>query len=411
MTSLFFTLAAFAISANAVPPLISEMAASTGVGAPNFGFFMFIQYVAFSLASFTGSYIRKRFGISNHFMVAIGLAVIVLSLAIAGVFLRSYWSLALWVVPLGFSGGAVETFSSIQISSLSNANSSKSLCVSQVFYSLGALAAPQIVYLCLGFRLSWNEIFFVFAALSALVMVLFLVVNRHRLRSIRTTAESPHETAGASGPAQIGGSLYVVFLLVMLCYVAVESLSASWLSYAFEKEYLLTARNAALVLVAFWLGMLVGRFTVVLIPSRLTLWPTLLASSALLMMATLLLLVTPGLIVSIAAVCILGASAGPMWPVLVMASSSIFRSERKTATIIGIGALGFAAGPVIGSRLVNAGSIRTFHYAQVLLSVIVVLLTYLAYFLYRKRSSPQQNDPDNGGRTAGKNEARVVLSP
>ena len=38
--SLFFTLSAFAISANAVPPLISTLAGGFGVKAFSFGFFM-----------------------------------------------------------------------------------------------------------------------------------------------------------------------------------------------------------------------------------------------------------------------------------------------------------------------------------------------------------------------------------
>jgi hypothetical protein len=46
--SLFFTLSAFAISANAVPPLISTLAGGFGVKAFSFGFFMTLRFVSFA---------------------------------------------------------------------------------------------------------------------------------------------------------------------------------------------------------------------------------------------------------------------------------------------------------------------------------------------------------------------------
>jgi fucose permease len=63
--SLFFTLSAFAISANAVPPLISTLASRFGVGASNFGFFITLQFVSFSLASFVGGWVKERLRLTN----------------------------------------------------------------------------------------------------------------------------------------------------------------------------------------------------------------------------------------------------------------------------------------------------------------------------------------------------------
>ena len=123
--SLFFTLSAFAISANAVPPLISTLAAGFGVGASNFGFFMTLQFVSFSLASFAGGIVKERLRLSNFHVVTAGLIIIVAAFFAGAVLLRSALSLVLWVVPLGLAGGSVETFSSIEISALSAPGSSK----------------------------------------------------------------------------------------------------------------------------------------------------------------------------------------------------------------------------------------------------------------------------------------------
>jgi fucose permease len=382
--SLFLALSAFSISANAVPPLISTMVETTGIRAPNFGFFIFIQYVAFSLIAFTGSSIKNKLRLSNYFVVAIGLIAITISLILGGVLLHSYLALLIWVIPLGLSGAAVEVFASIELSNLSDFNSSKNLCLSQVFYSLGAFAAPQIVYFCFDFGMEWESIFFIFSLVSVLVLFFFLVINQHRLRFESVSNKFQSNTKAVILKTVNSRRLFLIFLLIMMSYVIIESLSAAWLAYSFEQEFQLNTKNAALVLAAFWGGMVLSRFLIVMLPARLTLWPTLLVSSVLLLLATVIILPAPGYTASFIAVIVMGISAGPIWPVVVMLSASIFRSEKKTASVIGMGALGFAMGPLVGAFIINTGSIQKFHYAQTLLAIVVVILTYTAYLLYRK---------------------------
>ena len=180
------------------------------------------------------------------------------------------------MIPLGVAGGAVETFSSIQISALSTEGSSKSLCVSQVFYSVGAFLSPQIVYLILGMGLSWRSAFVIFGALSAIVFGFFVVWNMTR----GNFAVAPVDTASQVPAKQSGGSVFPLLLLLMLATVILESLSSSWLSYVFERRFLLTPRDASLALVTFWIGMTAGRLLVIAVPTRFTLWPTIVVSSA-----------------------------------------------------------------------------------------------------------------------------------
>lgn len=387
-TSLFLALAAFAISANTVPPLISTMVETTGIKAPNFGFFIFIQYVAFSVIAFTGSSLKNKLGLSNYFVVTIGLMAITTSLTLGGVLLNSYLAILIWVIPLGLSGGAVEVFASVELSNLSDVNSSKNLCMSQVFYSLGAFTAPQMVYFCFDFGIKWESIFFVFSLLSFLVLLFFLWANRYRLKIEPVSNKSKQQTEVIFPKPENGQYLFIIFLLIMTCYVIIESLSAAWLAYTFEQKFQLTTKEAALVLASFWGGMILSRLIIVMLPTRLTLWPALLVSTVLLLLATTIILLTPGYTASFVAVAIMGISAGPIWPVVVMMSSSIFRSEKKTAGIIGMGALGFAMGPLIGAFIFNTGSILVFHYTQTLLATVVVILTYVAYFLGRKNIFP-----------------------
>jgi fucose permease len=370
--SLFFTLSAFAISANAVAPLISTLAASFGIEASSFGFFITLQFVSFSVASFVGGWLKEKLRLTNWHLATAGLILIVAAFFAGTVLLRSALSLVLWVVPLGLAGGAVETFSSIEISARSQ-GSSKNLCLSQVFYSLGAFAAPQLVYLCFGAGLGWQATFLLFGAFSAAVS-LFFVLTGARRGAFRASPQAEGPPARGDG----GSRVFLFLLLLMLFYVTLESLSAAWLSYIFESRYRLDARQAAVALMLFWVGMLVGRFYIVLLPARWTLWRSLWISSLGIVAAGLLLALVDLRVTRYAGVLLMGAACGPMWPVLVMTTSVTCGSERRTSAVIGLGAIGFASGPLLGSLLLKAGLEAHFFGLELALGALVLVLFLLA---------------------------------
>ena len=381
--SLFFTLSAFAISANAVPPLISTLAGGFGVKASSFGFFMTLQFVSFAGASFAGGYVKERLRLTNYHLVTAGLVIIIAAFFAGAVLLRSALSLVLWVVPLGLAGGAVETFSSIQISALSAPGSSKNLCLSQVFYSIGAFAAPQLVYLCFGAGLGWQATFLLFGLFSAAVSLFFVLGNAGRGGfRMSPQAQEPGAEEGKPYPR-----VFAFLLLLMLVYVTLESLSAAWLSYIFEVRYRIGVREAAVALMLFWAGMILGRFSITLLPVRWTLWPALLAASLATMAATLLLAIVDLRTVRYAGALLLGAAAGPLWPIIVMTTSVTCRCERRTSMVIGIGAIGFATGPLLGSLLLRTGMEARFFTVQLALGVLVLALCLLAALSYRIRAS------------------------
>lgn len=366
--SLFVTLTAFAVSANAVAPLISTLSGSLGVKASNFGYFITLQFIAFSLASFVGGYVKERLRLTNYHLVASGLVIIAAAFFLGTVGLRSAAALVVWVIPLGLAGGAVETFSSIQISTLSRPGSSKNLCLSQVFYSIGAFASPQLVYLLFGAGLGWKTAFLLFGLFSAAICAFFLAFHARGGRF----AQPGRREAAAAQVSRSRGPTFYFLLLLMLFGVTLESLSAAWLSYIFELRYGLTAQNAALALVIFWSGMILGRFSIVLLPTRWTLWPALLAASLGILATTTCLAAVSLLPVRYALGGVLGFFVGPLWPVNVMTSSTTFGSEKMTSTIIGMGAIGFASGPLLGSLLLRFGLAPRFFQLQLALGALIL---------------------------------------
>jgi hypothetical protein len=67
-----------------------------------------------------------------------------------------------------------------------------------------------------------------------------------------------------------------------------------------------------------------------------------------------------------------------MWPVIVMTTSVTCRSDRRTSAVIGLGAIGFASGPLVGSLLLKARLEAHFFTFELALGVLVLVLFLLA---------------------------------
>ena len=130
--------------------------------------------------------------------------------------------------------------------------------------------------------------------------------------------------------------------------------------------------------------MTLGRFSIALLPARFTLWPTLLACSALLFLSTTLSAAIGSQAARFGLAFLLGFSAGPIWPVIVMTSSVFCRAERLTAAVIGGGAIGFAAGPFLGSLVLRLHLEPRYFLFQAGLAAAVLVLCLFGYAVHRR---------------------------
>lgn len=368
------------MSSNAVAPLISTLSAGLGVPPSRFGWLLTLQYAVFALTSFGGGALKERLRLSNAHMITAGLAVISAAFFAGMALLRSPLALFLWVVPLGIAGSAVETFSSIQISSLGSQGSSKTISVSQGFYCVGAFAAPYLVYLVLGAGLTWRTAFLVIGCFSTAVLAFFLAFH---LRRGSFAARGP-VPAHPREAVRSRGAVFAAILLLMLAETLLESFTASWTAYAFEVRDGMSARDASLALMLFWVGMAGSRFAILALPARWTVRPAMAASAAGVLGASVCLVLVPWLPARLALVCLLGLLLGPLWPAVVVTATSAFRSDALTSAVIGMGAAGYALGPLLGSLVLRLGLVRQFFGAHLLLACLVVA-SFLALRLLVRR--------------------------
>jgi len=350
LIAVLLTLSAFAISANAIPPLITTIADALHARYQAFGYVIALQYLCFALASLTGGWFTERLGLRERTLVVCGVAGMAV-LFYLGAFVQGFAWFVLWIVPVGFAGGLTETFGSIMVARFGRRDSSKLLCLSQVFFCLGAIAAPQLVAILLERQVSWRTAFVIFGTCIGAIAILFTALTRARTGG--NTHAPPTRPPDEQGmPFSFREPLFVLLAVSMFLYVSIEQSVACWIAPFFEKQLGLPADGAATRLALFWAGLVAGRLVVLALPARWTLWPAFLTSSAGMTLALGLLSFGWTTATASGIVVAAGFLSGPIWPVIVTASRHVRGSARFAAGVIAAGAFGAATGPLLSSRLI-----------------------------------------------------------
>ena len=345
------SIASFAISANTIPSLATQIGEDVKTDYENFGHVYLLQFLSFAAASMIGGKIAERFGLSSRFFVLWGLIGTGAVLALGAVLPNIHW-FAVWIIPLGFFGGLIEVFSSIIITRMGKSDSSKLLCFSHIFFAFGAIFAPAVVAFLLENGFSWKTAFILLGALIVVVSVFFGLCSR--VCAVANAAAGQTDEQRRSSVPLASDVLFALLALSMFLYVCVEGSIVVWVAPYFEKHLALTKPAAALRTSLYWGGIAAGRMLVMFLPRRWSLWPLLLAG-AVGMLATCLMMslkLSPAVASVLVVVC--GLTAGPVWPVIVSCSQHVRQSPKFTAGVIGVGGLGGALGPWLLSYEIRA---------------------------------------------------------
>ena len=349
ITGICLALTAFAISANTVPPLVTTLGRTLGIPWDKFSYVFMLQYLALAFVGGIGGHLLGIKGLTARKLTLAGLIILAATLA-CGTMLDSYLSVVLWIIPLGLAGGLAEIFASIMAARAERGNSSHLMNLTQMFYCLGAIGAPQIVAVALGVGIHWRMVFIITAALAAGAAAIFWHLTGNRRPddgSINTTDEHGDVTAVSTA----SGSLFLRLGGALFIYVCVEISTATWVPTYFETLLGVAPAAAAWRMGMFWGGVIVGRFIPLWLPGRLSLWPTLIGAASLFTGALTAMALTRNVSIATALVFLAGIGAGPCWPTVVMVSQRLSRSERFTGQVIAAGGIGAALGPLFSGRL------------------------------------------------------------
>jgi fucose permease len=366
------TLTAFAISGTAIPPLITSIADDIGVAYTGFVYVVMVQYFSFFLACLLGGWLCERYGVNARSFVLLGLGVLTLVFFV-GTQLTTLTGFIVWAILLGLAGGLVEAFGCIIISNYEKPGSAKMLNLSQVFYCLGAMAAPLVIAMMLYRQFSWQNIFFVMGLLIGVITIVFLALTQRD----ESDGVQQEKTPNGNAKPMYTDALFIYLSIMLFVYVTCESMVASWIAVYFEHKLAISAPNAASRLVLFWAGVVVGRFVVAVLPARYSLWKAVFCGIILMILTALL----GSLVLSAAPATLLlflhGVAIGPLWPTLVAIASAARHRAKFTSGVIAFSAIGVTTGSGLGSILLKVADGRLFFPAITVGGVVLLILAIL----------------------------------
>ncbi len=383
--SVILTLAAFAISANAMPPVLTTVAGEFRVSINSFGYLFSLQFFIFMTASFAGGFFIEKTGIKPGVLVSFGLAGLSLSFFLAPL-ISGFWMLMIWISFLGFCGGLVETFASVLTSAYDKPGSGRMLSLSQVFYCIGAIAAPQIVALLFGKQISWKSIFMIFGFLELIMTAVFIIFSFDDIKGRDPVIEKEiRGEAEGKSTSLFSSRFFLLLAFSVFIYVLIESFLVFWLPAYFETYYHLSPALSAWRMSFYWYGLLAGRMIMTFIPDKVSLKHILFISAAGMLICSFLLIFRWSSPIVILLVILTGFSAGPIWSALVALAGNTGGSPRFVAGVIGAGSLGASAGPLLSAFIIKRWGFSLYFPALFAGVIILSVLIIFTEFRIRKQ--------------------------
>ena len=383
----FLAFIAFGVSFSVIPPLITTIADEMAVNYARFGFFILMfQAASFFLAAVIGGWICERYSINCRTLVVVGLLIVGLTLLLGSALTRMTWFI-IWAIPLGFGGGLIETFASVLVAQKDKAHSSKLMNLSQVYFCIGAISASPIVAAMLYLGITWQYIFILFGLFILFILCVFYFLTGEGSEDAVHSAQKANEF---STPL-LKDSLFFLLAAVLLIYVTFESVIACWVSVYFEKRLSVPKPSAALRLSIYWIGLVVGRLTIIVVPHRFTLWPAMFTGILIMCIGAVLASLTLSPLWATVFVFLSGFGAGPLWPTAVAICHSARQRPKFTSYVIAAGAFGILLGSGLGSVIFRYLDSSLFFPSVALGSIILLVLSFLSYQKYSKAHIVKDN--------------------
>lgn len=379
ISGIVLTLTAYAITYCIIPPLMTTIADEIGANYNNFGYIIMLQFLGFFVAGLGGGWLCEHFRFSGKSLVITGLLVISITL-IASFLLKNLPSFAIWAILLGVGGGFTESFGIVMISGYEKPNSSKLLNLSQIFFCVGAIAAPQIISLFLYLKVRWQIIFVIFGVFVVLIMFGFLLLTKNAKPTVPIPMRPEHNSA----KSLMKDSLFFLLAATLFMYVAVESVFVCWIAVYFEKRLLCSVYNSALIISVFWFGVILGRLAIAAIPVRFTLWPAIFVGGVVMCISSIFACFTAWPIAVMVLVFLAGIGAGPCWPTVTAICHAARNRPQFTSSVIAVSAIGVIAGSGFGAFVFKYMDLKWFFPLIASGAVMLLAVSFVSYRKYSK---------------------------
>ncbi len=362
-----------------VGPALPDLAAQTGSSAAAVGGLFSVLFLGALLAQPVAGLVLDRLGAAPVLLTGLAL------LGGGTLLYTAATSLPLLLLAgliTGVGHGAVDTGITVNIAGLYPEKRVSILNWLNVFFGVGAVAAPALAALTLA---QWQTALPGLWA-GAIITLLQLPLLAWYVRGEHSRPAVAHE----AGTGLYRVPLLWLFALFILVYVGFENAIAGWTSVYVVQTAVLTAENGALLTGGFWLALTLGRLLVAGLGGRMgpqrVLW---LAALGALVGAGLLLAGVGQRPLTVAATLLLGFACGPIFPTTISLVTAHFHTTpgRAAGAVIACASIGGATLPNLHGRLLEGSGPPVAALHAALLAAILLLLWW------RLRARLRRADP------------------
>jgi fucose permease len=357
------------------------MRADFHVATASVGFLLFTNTVGYLTASVLSGFATGRVGTGWVLGGGIGL----FGLALAGyAFSPSLPVTVVFALIAGLGGGSIDTGLNRYAA---RAFGPRHMNWLHAFFGLGVAISPTVMTVAIHDGPGWRWGYGIVSSFQLLLAVAFLVTVRSWTVGAPTAQESHQQARGTL-------ALPMVWLGVLAfgIYVAIEVSTGLWAFLLLTEARGVDATVAGFCVSVYWGSLFVGRVVQGLLSERLGTGRVLGASIAGMAAGALLVsLPAPGW-VTVAGLVVIGFSAAPVFPLLVLGTAERVGDEHADRTIglqVAGAGLGGAVIPSLIGVLLTRVDVRALGPALLVLSVVLLALyAYFARHVATRRAAP-----------------------
>lgn len=350
------SLAVFAVSANILPAILLRAARDMGVNPAVFINLSAWQFMGFIPASFLGGTASDRFGKKYIFLTG---ALCTFGGAFGWANVQSVSTAALCAVIMGIGGGVIESIGSAVLTDLFPDKRRFYLSMSQVFYCIGAAAAPLVIGRLMPVLGSWRIFFIMLGSASGVLVLLAMCWENRKETQTRLFFHGLNKIALSPR--------FFIPCIVLFCYVFSETMVVIYSNYYLRVIKGAPEAWAIYANVFFWGAMGVGRICIAFVPERVEyekMTIVLLFGSAVSFLLHLFNFNTGGNLwkFPILLFALTGFFYSAIWAQIVAMAAARFPDDNGAAvgSVIGCGACGCVAASPFVAFLVRTNSITAF---------------------------------------------------
>jgi fucose permease len=343
----FMTYACFAItlvagiSGTLLGPAFQSLATRFTIPLESSGVFTGLQFLGITLSILATGRLLDRYDaryalMGGSILTGVGLLIIAgaqsLPIALVGAFV------------LGLGYGIADVAANVVIAKLNPEHTGAALSLLATFYGLGAVLGPQL----LNWALTQNNFTLAFTATAIASLLLTLPFSQSSLPAHHD------QTDAQATPIRINWWILLPFGIFLFLYVGVEVGFSSWIVTQISTLTTATESLATVGASLFWVGVTIARGLGSVVLKRFTEQQVLILAIVMIFVGTLLLLLFQTVVgVALVSAFIVGLGCGPIFPISMALSGSVYPEARgKTSgAMIAAGTLGAAVLPWIQGQL------------------------------------------------------------